>query len=71
MQMTKTISSGLFEKPLHKTVADTARLHRTFWGETFWKTWENMSFDNKLVWFLVINHTIAILTLIEFLVLKK
>ena len=41
------------------------------WGETFWSEWEALPVDKKLAWFLFLNHTIAILTLIELFVLRR
>ena len=41
------------------------------WGETFWTEWEALPVDKKLAWFLFLNHTIALVTLIEVFLLKK
>lgn len=41
------------------------------WGETFWVQWEALPMDKKLAWFLFLNHTLALITLIEVLLLKK
>ena len=41
------------------------------WGKTFWQEWEVLRTDKKLIWLLFVNQTIAVLTLIEFLLLKK
>lgn len=41
----------------------------TLWRSTFWEAWEPLPLDQKLAWILLISNTIAILTLIEFLIL--
>lgn len=70
MDMSIPISDNPF-RPLWEGFAVTVKTHKVFWGKTFWKTWEDLPLDHKLAWLLVINHTIAILTLIEILVFKK
>lgn len=41
------------------------------WGETFWIEWEALPMDKKLAWLLFLNHTIALITLIEVFVLRR
>jgi hypothetical protein len=36
-----------------------------------WETWNQLTLTEKLVWFFFLNQTIAIITLIEIIVLKK
>lgn len=40
------------------------------WGETFWVQWEALPTDKKLAWILFLNHTLALITLIEVFLLK-
>ncbi len=40
------------------------------WGESFWIEWEALPVDKKLAWILFLNHTIALVTLIEVFLLK-
>jgi len=42
-----------------------------FWTKEVWRAWDTLPFDRKLIWFLVLNHTIALITIVEILVLKK
>ncbi len=41
----------------------------TLWKGTFWDAWESLPLDAKLAWILLISNTLAIITLIEYLVL--
>lgn len=41
------------------------------WKDEFLEAWEPLPVDKKLVWFLFLNHTIALVTLIEYLLLKR
>lgn len=41
------------------------------WGETFWTEWESLPVNRKLTWLLFLNHTLAIIALIEVFILKK
>ena len=41
----------------------------TLWRKTFWETWEPLPIDQKAGWLLLVSNTLAILTLIEFLML--
>ncbi|MBI5449673.1 hypothetical protein HY948_05185 [Candidatus Gottesmanbacteria bacterium] len=43
--------------------------NKTLWQSVFWEAWEPLPIDQKLAWILLISNTIAILTLIEFLIL--
>jgi hypothetical protein len=45
--------------------------HKKLWATDFGKAWGTLTLEKKIVIILVLNHTIAILTLIEMLVLKK
>jgi hypothetical protein len=45
--------------------------HRLLWRTLLWERWETLKLEEKIIWLLVVNHTIAILTLLELLVLKK
>jgi len=46
-------------------------MHKQFWGSMVKETWEQLSLTEKLVWFFFLNQTIAIITLIEIIILKK
>ena len=39
--------------------------------EEFQTAWESLSVDKKLIWFIFVNKTIAVITLIEYLLLKR
>ena len=41
------------------------------WGTEVWTAWEIQPLDKKLAWLLFLNHTIAIITLIELFALKR
>lgn len=41
------------------------------WGETFWIQWEALPMDKKLAWFLFLNHTLALITLVEVFLLRR
>lgn len=43
----------------------------TLWRKTFWEVWEPLPFDVKLAWIAFVSQTIAVITLIELLLLKK
>gem|GEM_PF-6673398 len=45
--------------------------HRKFWGSMVKETWGQLSLTEKLAWFFFLNQTIAIITLIEIILLKK
>ena len=45
--------------------------HRNLWSTDFGRAWGRLSLDKKLIVILVLNHTIAILTLIEMLIFKR
>ena len=50
-----------------KTIAINAQL----WNTLFWETWNLLPLDQKLTWLAFVGQTIAILTLIEIVLLKK
>jgi len=47
------------------------KTHKQFWGSMVWETWGQLTLTEKLVWFFFLNQTIAIITIIEILLLKK
>lgn len=47
------------------------RSHKALWTTDFGRAWDSLTLEKKLVIILVVNHTVAILTLIEMLILKK
>lgn len=47
------------------------QVHKTLWAIDFPRAWNRLTFEKKIIVILVLNHTIAILTLIEMLLLKK
>jgi len=62
-------------KPAHITERlsfgkQIVRSHRQLWVTDVWKAWNNLSFANKLLWILILNNTIALLTLFEVLIFK-
>ena len=46
------------------------RFNIILWREEFWRAWESLPLDRKLIWLFFIGQTIAIITLIEFFLLK-
>ena len=45
--------------------------NRELWSETFWSEWEALPVDKKLAWLLFLNHTVALIALIELFVLRR
>lgn len=41
------------------------------WRSQFQEVWEPLSMEKKIIWILFLNHTVAILTLLEFVFLRK
>ena len=40
------------------------------WRVTFWEIWESLPFNEKLAWIAFVGQTIAVITLLEFFLLK-
>lgn len=47
----------------------TLSTHSQLWKKLFWQTWEPLPFGEKLTWIAFVGQTIAIITLLEFLLL--
>jgi len=58
-------------KPVYHATRFMVVANIELWGKTFWREWDVLRTDKKLIWLLFVNQTIAVLTLIEFLLLKK
>lgn len=58
-------------KPVYRATRYMVVVNMELWGRTFWQQWEGLAFDKKLSWILFLNHTIAVVSLIEYLVLKR
>ncbi|HUD19912.1 MAG TPA: hypothetical protein VMR81_05710 [Patescibacteria group bacterium] len=41
------------------------------WRSTFWHVWEPLRFDEKLTWIVFIGQTVAVITLLEFILFKR
>jgi len=62
---------AIFLRPLYQTTRLAILTHIELWGSAFGREWESLGLDKKLVWLLFINQTIAVLTLLEFFLLRK
>lgn len=60
-----------FLRPVYRSARYGLLANIQLWGETFWIEWDALTVDKKLAWILFLNHTIAIITLIEVFLLKK
>lgn len=47
------------------------RTHKKLWKQDVPKLWDKLPLDKKLIWLLVINHTIALITILELFLLKQ
>jgi len=45
--------------------------HKQFWGSMVKETWGRLTLMEKIIWFFFLNQTIAIITIIEIILLKK
>lgn len=41
-----------------------------FWRKTFSQEWNSLPLDQKLAWIILVSYTTAVITLLEFLLLK-
>lgn len=57
-------------RPMYRSARYGVLANVELWGETFWAEWEALPIDKKLTWLLFLNHTIALVTLIEVFLLK-
>lgn len=58
-------------RPAYRTARYTLIANVELWGETFWIQWEALPIDKKLAWLLFLNHSLALITLIEVFVLRR
>ncbi|OGG30507.1 hypothetical protein A2973_04080 [Candidatus Gottesmanbacteria bacterium RIFCSPLOWO2_01_FULL_49_10] len=64
------LTKRIIIRPVYRSTRYVLVANAQLWGRTFWAQWDGLAFDKKLVWILFLNHTIAVLTLIEYLLLK-
>ncbi len=57
--------------PFNQAFATSLTLNHKLWTGQFEQAWDSLRLDEKLIWVTFIVNTICILTLIEFLFLKK
>ncbi len=57
-------------RPTYRTARYGLLANVELWGETFWTEWGALPVDKKLAWLLFLNHTLALITLIEVFLLK-
>lgn len=60
----------LLLRPAYRTTRTSILANAELWGQSFWVKWETLPVDKKLAWFLFLNQTIAVLTLIELFFLR-
>lgn len=53
--------------PTGRTIALGLRLNVLIWTKYFDAAWESTPLHEKLTWFMFLSHTMAIITLINFL----
>lgn len=58
-------------RPAYRSARYTLIANVELWGETFWIQWEALPIDKKLAWLLFLNHSLALITLIEVFVLRR
>lgn len=58
-------------RPAYRTTRSSILANAELWGQSFWVEWEALPVDKKLAWFLFLNQTIAVLTLIELFALRR
>lgn len=61
----------LLLRPAYRSARVSLLANAELWGQSFWIEWEALPVDKKLAWLLFLNHTIAILTLIELFILRR
>ncbi len=61
----------LLLRPAYRSARASALANVELWGQSFWVEWEALPVDKKLAWLLFLNHTIAIIALIEIFVLRR
>jgi len=54
-----------------KIITQAIHGNTLLWRSMFWDTWDGLKLDEKLTWIVFVGQTLAVLTLIEFLILKK
>lgn len=57
-------------RPMYYQLRYVAVANMELWGRQFDVAWESISIDKKLVWIIFINHTIALITLLELFLLR-
>ncbi len=63
MKKTFSLPIGYVSGAMHNNVI--------LWRSAFWQAWEPLRFDEKLTWIIFIGQTIGVITLLEFILLKK
>lgn len=58
-------------KPSKNILTQAYRGNLLLWRSMFWQTWNRLPLDEKLTWIVFVGQTVAVLTLLEFVILKK
>ncbi len=57
-------------RQLREFIQTNIKTHKLLWGRLVWQRWEGLSLENKILFALVVNNCIAIITAVEIFIFK-